>query len=197
MNASLLIDLTIPGPALDFSIDVDSSSVQDDTLALGQAVTLLTGGFNDVSFESSFNLSSFAFSTGLDVSAEASISDIVIDAVGFDPHTIEGIGVSYADQFELLGFGLTPDDQGDFFSSDIDLIDNYLNDNVPVDDILVGNYAIPSLPVDFNWNLNNLGYEASTQNIVPTSFASPNFQAESSSGLSFANIALDLSLVHI
>lgn len=186
--------LALPSTALDFSIGLADAVYLEDTIEVGDDVLLKTAGhqFFSATVDTALDISTLSFSTGFDIDAAAFVSDIVLDAPLFDPLVYAGAEVSYDETFEVLGFSLLPNNGGDHFSSDISEIDSYLNDNVPVSALLSGDYAVPGLPVDLEWDFENIGFDAPAQVIALDQVGSADFLVENGSGQSFADITIDL-----
>jgi len=194
LDVDFYANLTLPATELDFSVELEDAAYVDEVVLVGSDVVVQTSGFEFTStdLETSLDINTLEFSTGFDVNASASISDISLGYGDFEPLTFDGVSTNYDQSFELLGFALDGHDDGEYFSSDISSVDSFLNENVPVSSIISGEYAVPGLPVNLAWDFNNIGFDAPEQTYDLLSNDSADFSILSGSGESFASATLDL-----
>ncbi|MDO6482016.1 hypothetical protein, partial [Shimia thalassica] len=201
-DASLLIDievdyyasLTLPQTGFDAAVSLDNGGWYDQVLLTGSNIQLNTSrfSFGDVDTTSELDLSTLAFSTGFDVRATAIVQNIQIDppfGESFHPAGLS-IGTDGTENLEILGFNLGAD-QGENFTSSVEDVEDLLNE-IPVDKIMSGTYAVTGVPLDFNWDFWALGFDETTQQVGTESLQTADFIAENGSGDNFLSAVLDL-----
>lgn len=194
LDVDFYANLTLPATELDFALTAQGAADVDGVILVGSDVSVQTSGFQflTTTVETSLDINTLALSTGFDIHASTSISDITLDTVVSSPVYFDGASISYDQSFELLGFSLDVNEDEQHFTSDIESIGTYLNENVPLSSIMAGSYAVPGLPVDLAWDLNNLGFVAPEETIVLANQESGDFSVLNGSGESFASATLDL-----
>ena len=187
-------NLTLPQTGFDAEITLGNGGFADQVIEVGDQVVFATRDyvFSGVTSSSFLDLSTLAFSTGFDVDVDAGISDITFDIPFGSDIVIDGlsIGTDGVQRFELLGFALDAN-AGEHFTSDVDPFEEALND-IPVESIMAGTYAVSQFPLDINWDFAALGFDETSQTLVPSIAGSSDFSVQNGSGDAFLEAVLDL-----